>query len=83
MALCRAVAVAGVAGPERALAIVDELGLDHFYLFHAIRADLLKRMGRSAEAIAAYSQAIHRTENETERAFLERAREEASHGQAG
>jgi RNA polymerase sigma-70 factor, ECF subfamily len=83
VALNRAVAVAEVDGPERALAIVDELGLDQFYLFHAIRADLLKRMGRSAEAIAAYGQAIDRTENAAERAFLERAREEASHDQAG
>ena len=76
VALNRAVAVAEVDGPERALTIVDELGLDHFYLFHAIRADLLKRMGRSVESEAAYEQAIKRIDNAAERAFLERAREE-------
>ncbi|HLG70934.1 MAG TPA: RNA polymerase sigma factor [Chloroflexota bacterium] len=83
VALNRAVAVAEVDGPEKALALIDELGLDHFYLFHAIRADLLKRLGRTTEAQAAYSEAIDRTENATERAFLERAREEINDGQAG
>ena len=83
VALNRAVAIAEVAGPPKALAIVNELALDHFYLFHAIRADLLKRMGRSAEAVAAYSEAIARAENVTERAFLERAREEIRNDQAG
>ena len=83
VALNRAVAVAEVDGPDRALAIIDDLGLDHFYLFHAIRADLLKRMGRLAEAAEAYSQAIDQTENAAERAFLERAREEVRDDQAG
>jgi RNA polymerase sigma-70 factor (ECF subfamily) len=75
VALNRAVAVAEIEGPEPALAIVDELGLDHFYLFHAIRADLLRRLGRAGEAVYAYDAAISRTENATERAFLERTRQ--------
>jgi RNA polymerase sigma-70 factor (ECF subfamily) len=75
VALNRAVAVAEVEGPEPALAILDELGLDHFYLFHAIRADLLRRLGRAGEAVYAYDAAISRTENATERAFLERTRQ--------
>ena len=50
MALNRAVAVAEVDGPAAALALVDGLDLDRYYLFHAIRADLLRRLGRRAEA---------------------------------
>jgi len=69
-ALNRAVAVAEVAGPEAALAIVDALAVDDYYLFHAIRADLLLRLGRDADA--AYAAAIARTENARERAYLER-----------
>jgi RNA polymerase sigma-70 factor (ECF subfamily) len=44
-ALNRAVAVAEVEGPEVALALVDDLAMRHYYLFHAIRADLLRRLG--------------------------------------
>ena len=72
VALNRAVAVAEVDGPEAALAVVDGLELDAYYLFHAIRADLLRRLGRDAEAATAYAAAIARTDNSTERAFLER-----------
>jgi RNA polymerase sigma-70 factor, ECF subfamily len=72
--LNRAVAVAEVEGPAAALAIVDGLDLDRYRLFHAIRADLLRRLGRTPEAIAAYDAAIARTENAAERAFLERQR---------
>ena len=46
VALNRAVAVAEVEGPHAALTLVDALDLDHYYLFHAIRADLLRRLGR-------------------------------------
>jgi RNA polymerase sigma-70 factor (ECF subfamily) len=74
VALNRAVAVAEVSGPEAALALVDGLDLDGYRLFHAIRADLLRRLGRDAEAVAAYEAAIARGGNATERAFLERRR---------
>jgi RNA polymerase sigma-70 factor (ECF subfamily) len=70
VALNRAVAVAEVDGPDAALALVDELGLDGYYLFHAIRADLLARLGRNDEAAPAYEAAIARTDNAAERAFL-------------
>ena len=72
VALNRAVAVAEVEGPEAALALVDGLDLGGYHLFHAIRADLLRRRGRDAEAAAAYEAAIGLTENAAERAFLER-----------
>jgi RNA polymerase sigma-70 factor, ECF subfamily len=74
VALNHAVAVAEVEGPEAALALVDGLDLDGYHLFHAIRADLLRRLGRDAEAALAYEAAIARTENAAERAFLERGR---------
>jgi RNA polymerase sigma-70 factor (ECF subfamily) len=72
--LNRAVAVAEVSGPAVGLAQVDALDLDRFYLFHAIRADLLARLGRTAEAVAAYDEAIARTDNTAERRFLAAAR---------
>jgi RNA polymerase sigma-70 factor, ECF subfamily len=74
VALNRAVVVAEVDGPEAALALVDGLDLGGYHLYHATRADLLRRLGRDAEAAAAYDQAISRTGNEAERQFLERAR---------
>jgi RNA polymerase sigma-70 factor (ECF subfamily) len=74
VALNRAVAVAEVEGPAAGLALVEELELDGYYLFHAIRADLLKRLGRAAEAASAYEAAITRTSNAAERAFLQRSR---------
>ena len=58
-----------------ALALVDGLDLDRYYLFHAIRADLLRRLGRHAEAALAYEAAIARCENATERDFLQRRRQ--------
>jgi len=67
--------VAEAEGPEAALAILDALDLDGYYLFHAIRADLLRRLGRVAEAAGAYDAAIARTDNARERAFLERSRQ--------
>ncbi|HSK98083.1 MAG TPA: RNA polymerase sigma factor [Euzebyales bacterium] len=72
VALNRAVAVAEVDGPESALAIVDALDLDGFHVFHAIRADLLRRLGRNADAARAYEAAIARTDNAAEQAFLRR-----------
>jgi len=73
VALHRAVAVAEVSGPETALPLVDELNLDGYYLWHAVRADLLRRLGRDAEAIAGYAEAAARTSNEAERDFLNEA----------
>jgi RNA polymerase sigma-70 factor (ECF subfamily) len=75
VALHRAVAVAEVEGPEVALTLVESLDLGGYYLFHAIRADLLRRLDRTAEAALAYETAIARSENATERAFLERRRQ--------
>jgi RNA polymerase sigma-70 factor, ECF subfamily len=76
VALNRAVAVAEVEGPEAALGLVDELDLGGYHLFHAIRADLLRRLGREAEAATAYEAASGLTDNAAERAFLERKRSE-------
>jgi RNA polymerase sigma-70 factor (ECF subfamily) len=75
VALNRAVAVGEVEGPDAALALVDSLALDSYYLFHAIRADLLRRLGRVAEAAHAYEAAIARCNNAAERAFLDRRRQ--------
>ena len=75
VALNRAVAVAEVRGPEPALALVDDLDLEEYYLFHAIRADLLRRLGRDALARAAYETAIALTDNAAERDFLRARRQ--------
>lgn len=74
VALNRAVAVAEVDGPGPALALVEELGLDRYHVFHAVRADLLRRLGRSAEAASAYDAALARTQNTAEQEFLLRRR---------
>ena len=73
--LNRAVALAEVEGPAAALAVLDTLDLSRYYLYHAIRADLLRRVGRNAEAVSAYDEAIARTENEAEREFMRGRRE--------
>jgi len=75
VALNRAVAVAEVEGPEAALALVDGLELDGYHLFHAIRADLLRRLGRDGEAALAYDAAIALAQNAAELAFLEGRRQ--------
>ena len=75
VALNRAVAVAELDGPGQALAQVDDLDLDGYYLFHAVRADLLRRLGRAAEAVRVYDEAIARTDNAAERDFLARRRQ--------
>jgi RNA polymerase sigma-70 factor (ECF subfamily) len=67
--------VAEVRGPGAGLALLEGLGLENYYLFHAIRADLLVRLGRRTEAAAAYESAIDLTTNVAERAFLERGRQ--------
>jgi RNA polymerase sigma-70 factor (ECF subfamily) len=74
VALNRAVAVAEVDGPQEALELVDALDLDGYHLLHAIRADLLRRLGRREEAARAYDRAIALAGNAAERAFLERRR---------
>ena len=80
--LNRAVAVAMADGPLRGLALLNrlelELALRDYYLFHAARADLLRRAGRMNEASVSYSQALHLCQNERERAFLRRRLAEVS-----
>jgi RNA polymerase sigma-70 factor, ECF subfamily len=73
--LNRCIAVAKVRGPAAALDLVDQLSLDGYHLFHATRADLLRRLGRPEEAAAAYDAAIARAANQAERAFLQRRRD--------
>lgn len=70
VALNRAVAIGEVQGPAAALALVDELDLDTYYLFHATRADLLRRLGRDSEAAAAYQRAASLAPTDLERNFL-------------
>ena len=80
VALNRAVAVAEVDGPAAALAIVERLDLGGYYLFHAIRADLLSRLGRGADAALAYQAAIAGTSNAAERAHLASAKRRVESG---
>ncbi len=74
VALNRAVAIAMVRGPEAGLALLDELRepLASYHLFHAARADLLRRLDRRAEAAAAYREALALVGSEPERRFLTR-----------
>jgi RNA polymerase sigma-70 factor, ECF subfamily len=74
-ALNRAVAVAETQGPQAALDLVEALGLDGYHVYHAVRAALLRRAGRTAEAADAYDQAAARTGNAAEQAYLRRARD--------
>lgn len=70
VALNRAVAVAEVAGPDVALALVEELALTRYRVWHVVRADLLRRLGRRADAADAYETAAGLTDNAAEREFL-------------
>ena len=70
VALHRAVAVAEVHGPAAALALTDRLDLDSYYLYHAVRGHLLRQLGRTAAAAAAYQAALDRAGNAAERDFL-------------
>jgi RNA polymerase sigma-70 factor (ECF subfamily) len=76
VSLNRAVAVAMVDGPQRALALIDALAatgdLDNYHLLHAARADLLRRLGSSQEAARSYARALALVTNDSERRFLER-----------
>jgi RNA polymerase sigma-70 factor, ECF subfamily len=74
VALNRATALAELAGPEAGLRALDGVALDDYHLFHAVRADLLQRMGRTAEARAAIDRAIALCGNDVERDLLERRR---------
>jgi RNA polymerase sigma-70 factor (ECF subfamily) len=71
--LNRAVAIGMSEGPDRGLALIDALGgLDHYHLFHAARADLLRRLGSHSDAAMAYRCALALTANAVERGYLER-----------
>ena len=76
VSLNRAVAVAMVDGPERAIELIDTLAatgdLDEYHLLHAARADMLRRIGSTSEATKSYEQALALATNESERRFLER-----------
>ena len=72
VSLNRAVAVAMAQGPEVGLDAVDRLsGLDSYHLYHATRADLLRRLERAEEAAVAYRRALELATNPVERRFLE------------
>jgi len=77
--LNRAVAVAMADGPGAGLVLMDRLAddLDTYHLFHAARADLLRRLGRSGDAVAAYRRALMLATNPAERAFLQRRIDES------
>lgn len=72
VALNRAVVVAEVEGPRQALDLVDALDLDGYHVLHAVRADLLRRLGRDTEAVRAYEAAVALTRSRAERALLQR-----------
>jgi RNA polymerase sigma-70 factor (ECF subfamily) len=76
--LNRAVAVAQAGAPDAALQIVDRLPLDEYQYLHSTRAELLRRLGRTEDARAAYRRALELTRAEPERRFLERRLEELS-----
>jgi RNA polymerase sigma-70 factor (ECF subfamily) len=74
VALNRAVAVAMVEGSQRALELIDSLtaDLESYHLLHSARADLLRRLGSTAEAAKAYARALELVSNDSERRFLQR-----------
>ncbi|WP_341996865.1 RNA polymerase sigma factor [Microbacterium sp. LWH7-1.2] len=76
--LNRAIAVAELDGPDVALAEIDRLGetLDNYHAYHAARADLLRRVGRSDDSRTAYDRAIQLAGNPAERAYLDRRRDQ-------
>jgi len=84
VSLNRAAAVAMVQGPRAALALVDALAaggeLDSYHLLHAARADLLRRLGSTAEAAKSYTRALALVTNDAERRFLERRLHEVTSG---
>lgn len=70
VALNRAVAIAETDGPATALTLIDDLALTNYHLYHAIRGELLARLGRNGEAAAAFDTALAHTDNAAEREFL-------------
>jgi RNA polymerase sigma-70 factor (ECF subfamily) len=78
--LNRAIALAETAGPQAALDEVDALDLGAYHLSHAVRADLLRRLGRDGEADQAYAAAIELAGNASERSFLETKLSQATSG---
>ena len=80
VSLNRAVAVAMVDGPQQGLALINDLAatgnLDDYHLLHAARADLLRRLGTTAEAAKSYELALSLVTNESEKRFLERRLQE-------
>jgi RNA polymerase sigma-70 factor (ECF subfamily) len=86
VALNRAIAVAMAAGYDKGLRLLDQLAetaeIKEYYLFHAARADLLRRLGRLSEARMAYSHALERCQNLTEQTFLLRRLTELCHTQS-
>jgi RNA polymerase sigma-70 factor, ECF subfamily len=76
VALNYAAAVAMSEGPERGLDLLEEAGaggaLENYYLFHASRADLLRRLGRLAEAAQSYTTALSLTTNQVEMNYIQR-----------
>ncbi|HEY6805708.1 MAG TPA: RNA polymerase sigma factor [Pyrinomonadaceae bacterium] len=82
VSLNRAVAVAMADGPQQGLDLIDSLAsngeLDDYHLLHAARADLLRRMGASAEAAKSYQRALELVTNDSERSFLEKRLKEVS-----
>jgi RNA polymerase sigma-70 factor (ECF subfamily) len=70
--LSRAVAVAESDGPEAGLEIIDGLDLDDYRYLHSTRGELLRRLGRTAEARDAFSRALALVDDEAERRLLER-----------
>lgn len=80
VALNHAVAVAMTNGPEAGLELINQLdGLDSYHLMHAARADLLRRLGRRDEAVAAYEKARKIATNPADRRFLDRRLKELDH----
>jgi RNA polymerase sigma-70 factor (ECF subfamily) len=82
--LNRAVAIGMAEGPAAALALLDELAasgeLDTYHLFHAARADMLRRLGRTETAAKYYRRALELATNESERRFLEKRLRETERG---
>jgi RNA polymerase sigma-70 factor (ECF subfamily) len=72
VALNRAIAIGEVRGPAAALALVDELDLNNYHPYHATRADLLRRLGRTSQAAAAYQRAAAMAPTDAERDFFRR-----------
>jgi RNA polymerase sigma-70 factor (ECF subfamily) len=82
IALNHAAAVAMAEGAEEGLRLIDAAGadgaLDNYYLFHAARADLLRRLNRNTEAHAAYERALSLTTNQIEQNYIRRRLDETT-----